>query len=167
MMRDRRLIVVLSALLVSAAGVARADVVSPQAPGWLAVSDGAGTVSIRGDGVIYGLVGQGSLVLMNYKPGVAGGAPAVTGATAHVSDGLVVYSGLDIRFLLPEGRYDIEVIGSGIDLSAVGHGTASVVPPTAGAPAASSSGQMVLNGASPVSVDTLTTSGSFGPHTLP
>lgn len=166
-MRTLRFVVLCSALLVSGGAVARASVAPPEAPGSLAVSDATGTLGVHGDGVIFGVVGQGSLVLASYRPTAPGAAPAVSGATAHVEDGLVVYSGADIRFLLPEGRYTIQTSGGGIDLSAVGKGSISIgaLPDTSlGAPAPG--GLVALDGANAVPFSAFVSPGLFSPHAV-
>ena len=43
-----------------------------------------------------------------------------------------MFTGTDVRFLLPSGRYTIELIGVGIDASAVGKG--SIVATGLGSP---------------------------------
>ena len=168
-MRTFRFVVVCSALLVSGSVVARATVAPSEPSGSLAVFNAVGTLAVHGDGVIFGVVGQGSLVLVNYRPGVPGATPMVSGATAHVEDGLVVYSGANIRFLLPEGRYSIQTSGSGIDLSAVGRGAISSIPPANAGPSGPPPGGLVaLDGASFASFSAFGSSpGIFGPHALP
>jgi hypothetical protein len=39
------------------------------------------------------------------------------------ADGRTVYQGTDVRFRLLGGQYSVLVVGSGINLSAVGHGS--------------------------------------------
>lgn len=166
-MRRLGLVAACSALLLSGTGIARADVVAPQAPGSLAVSNGAGTLAVHGGGVIFGVVGQGSLILVSYRPGALSGTPAVSGATARMEDGGVVYSGTDIRFLLPEGRYSIQASGSGIDLSAVGRGSISVsAVATGGGTNLPPDGSVALDGASTVSFATFVSPGLFAPHAV-
>jgi len=164
-MRCLRFVAVCTALLVPGAAVARADVTSPQAPGSLAVSDGAGALAVHGAGVIFGVVGQGSLVLVSYRPGAVGAVPAVSGAAARIQNGLVVYTGADIRFLLPEGRYSIQTSGSGVDLSAVGRGSISVSSVSAaGLINPPPGGLVALDGASSVSLAAFASPGLFSPH---
>jgi predicted sugar kinase len=49
--------------------------------------------------------------------------PAVASGKGKYSRGSGVYTGGDVRFLLPSGRYTIELIGTNIDASAVGRGS--------------------------------------------
>ncbi len=62
-----------------------------------------------------------------------------------------------MRFLLPSGRYTIELVASGIDVSAVGRGTLS-----ASASAVVSTGSLALDGGRPIPLAKITSIQSFG-----
>jgi hypothetical protein len=175
-MRRICLIIVLAA--VSAPGAALA---APADTGSLAVSDASGSLVVSGGGVIYGHLDQGSLLVLSYRPAVAGSALSVQGASVHSQPGLTTYTGSNIRFLLPSGSYTISLVGTGIDVSAVGHGTVGVstgtaapstpepvttttgTTTTAALPATSSAGgQLAVDGGAPVPFSAVATPTYFG-----
>jgi hypothetical protein len=84
----------------------------------------ASKVTIRGTkGVIWGQLDKGTLVVTdlntddNLAALVSGGA-----RTASVEPGITFYTGKNIHFRFPGGKYLFTIIGSGIDLTAVGVG---------------------------------------------
>jgi hypothetical protein len=93
--------------------------------GSLVVTNASGTIIVQGKGLIFGHVDQGTLVVLDYRPDGSSAVLTVNGAR-----GKIVRSGTstgnDVRFLLPSGRYTIELVGTGIDVSAVGKGLVSV-----------------------------------------
>ena len=153
-MRRACLILLVTALLAPAAAWA-----SPQAPGAgsLAVSAANGTLVVTGRGVIFGYFVQGSLLVIDYRPDVSGEAVSVSGATQRGGPGVAAYSGSDVRFLLPAGRYTIELIASGIDVSAVGRGSARAI-----ADASTPAGSLSVDGGRPLPFARPATSASFG-----
>ena len=68
--------------------------------------------------MIYGHFDQGTLIVIDYKADDSSDAAAVTGAKLKGRS----YTGADVRFLFPSGRYTLTLIGNGINLSAVGQG---------------------------------------------
>jgi hypothetical protein len=91
--------------------------------GGLAVRDANGTVVVQGKGLIYGHIERGALTVVGeYKPDDAT-APSVSGAKMGFNANLdIVYSGRDVRFMFPGGKYTLRFDGLGIDISAVGKG---------------------------------------------
>src|SRR5581483_7952660 len=76
----------------------------------------------QGSGLVFGHIQQGTLAVQSYDAADTY-APQISGASGRVVGNAVVYSGSDIRFLLPNGRFSIRIDGTGIDISAVGKGT--------------------------------------------
>jgi hypothetical protein len=91
--------------------------------GSLGVSGASGTIFIQGRGVIYGHFDSGTLMVLDYKPDDGVSTPAVSAGKGKLVRGGGSFTGLDIRFLFPSGRYTVELIGVGIDMSAVGRGS--------------------------------------------
>jgi hypothetical protein len=91
--------------------------------GGLVVRDANGTVVVQGKGLIYGHIERGALTVVGeYKPDDAT-APSISGARMGFNANLdVVYSGRDVRFMFPGGKYTLRFDGLGIDISAVGKG---------------------------------------------
>jgi hypothetical protein len=91
--------------------------------GALAVSGAnARLISVKGSGLIYGHIDQGTLTVLLYKAADTS-PPQISGATPRIVGKAVVYSGSDIRFLFANGAYSIRLEGTGISISAVGRGT--------------------------------------------
>lgn len=129
-------------LLPAAASAQRSDGFD----GSLAVTDGDGSLLVQGRGVIYGSFEQGTMYVLDYRPDIAGQTLSVSGAEAQTDgDGVTTYTGSDVRFLLPSGHYRLELVATGIDVSAVGHGTAG-----ASAGTTVSAGSFALDGGKPV-----------------
>ena len=70
--------------------------------------------------------------------------PSISSAKAKYSGRPGVYSGLDVRFLLPSGTYTIELIAANLNASAVGHG--SIVATGVGT---ADDGSFTVNGGKP------------------
>jgi hypothetical protein len=117
--------------------------------GSLVVSGAMGKLVVNGHGLIFGHVDRGTITIVgDYKPDNNTALPSVSGAKLKVSGANVVYSGTDMRFLFPGGRYTLIVDGIGIDLSAVGWGKFSAVGK--GFPG---DGSFTVDGGTPQSVD--------------
>ena len=136
--------------------------------GSLAVSGASGTIYIQGSGVIYGHFDQGTLMVLQYKPDDGVSVPAVSSAKVKLTRGTGVFTASDVRFLLPSGHYTIELIASGVDVSAVGKGTVvasspsqtdSSVTPLAGSTV---NGTISVNGGTPLALTKGSTSQTFG-----
>src|SRR5579862_289669 len=113
----------LVALAVPAGALASGSGSSGSGDGALAVTHASGTIYVQGRGVIYGPFDQGTLMVLKYVPDDGVSIPAVSSGKSKYSRGAGVYTGSDVRFLLPSGRYVIELIGTDIDASAVGAGS--------------------------------------------
>jgi hypothetical protein len=111
---------------VAATGASSAPLWGTGGGGSLAVNGANGSLVVTGQGVIFGYFDQGSLLVFRYSPDSPNDAISVEGASARSGSGVTIYSGSQVRFLLPAGHYTVEVVGSGIDVSAVGHGTINV-----------------------------------------
>jgi hypothetical protein len=91
--------------------------------GSLVVTDASAELSISGQGLIYGHIDSGTITVVgDYKPDNNNSLSTVTGAKQSIVGSNVVYTGSDVRFYFPGGKYKLIVDGTGIDLSAVGHG---------------------------------------------
>ena len=119
-------------LVVLAAPAAALAAADATGDGSLAVTRASGTIFVQGRGVIYGHFGSSG-----------------------------VYTGTDVRFLLPSGRYTIELIGVRIDASAVGRG--NVVVSGLGT---LDDGSFAVNGGRPQPLTRLADNDTFG-FTLP
>ena len=117
----RKVFLLLAAVLVFPVGALAAG--SAAGDGALAVSHASGTIVVSGRGVIYGHFDSGTLMVLSYQPDDAASVPAVSSGKSRWSKGSGTYTGSDVRFLLPSGRYVIELIGTDIDASGVGRGT--------------------------------------------
>jgi len=125
--------------------------------GSLAVRGANGALVVTGQGVIFGYFDQGSLYVFNYDPSAASDAISVEGATARNGSGVTLYSGSQVRFLIPAGSYTVELVGSDIDVSAVGRGMINV-----SAHANVSTGWIALDGGRPASFSRVSVPASFG-----
>ena len=124
-MRKLCLLLLASLLLLPAAALA--DRGSSNG-GSLVISDANGKLTVSGHGLIFGHLDRGTITVVgDYKPDDNTALPSVSGARMKFAGGNVVYSGSDVRFLFPGGRYTLTVEGAGVDLSAVGTGKLSVV----------------------------------------
>ena len=87
-----------------------------------------GSISLAGKGVVFGYVAHGTVTVFSYRAD-GNAVPTVSGARMTLSNNAsdVVYSGNGMRFFFPGGRYQLEIDGVGIDLSAVGNGTVSAL----------------------------------------
>jgi len=96
--------------------------------GVLELSKVNGTVVVTGTrGTLWGQIDKGRVVVTD--PVAGDGQVLVSGWETKkpgVLDGTVTYSGADLRFRVTGGRYRLLLKGSGIDLTAVGVGTAQL-----------------------------------------
>jgi hypothetical protein len=117
--------------------------------GSLVISDATGKLTVSGHGLIFGHVDRGTITVVgDYRPDDNTALPSVSGAKLKFTGGNVVYSGSDVRFLFPGGRYTLVVEGSGIDLSAVGTGKLSAV-----GKGSAEDGWVTVDGGTPQSID--------------
>lgn len=152
----RKLVVILLvALAVPAAAFARQK---DRGDGTLAVKGASGTIEIKARGSILGRLDSGSLTITDWNPNDASD-PQVIGADRMVNktDLTTVYRGKGIRFRFVSGRYTIRIVGTGVDLAAVGSGTVRLT----GA-GTLDDGVYALDGAPFKALPLLPTPGSFG-----
>ena len=144
----RKLLVLL--LVVLAAPAAALAAAAGAGDGSLAVTHASGTIFVQGRGVIYGHFDSGTLMVLDYKPDDLTSVPGrLERASRSTAAARGVYTGTDVRFLLPSGRYTIELIGVRIDASAVGRG--SIVVTGLGT---FDDGSFAVNGGKPQPLDT-------------
>ena len=141
-MRRLLLICVLASVSLPAAAASAA----PLAPGdgTLAVRNASGDtgqlcVALAISGAAIGQVDRGRITVL---PGL-GPEPDVSGADKQIdrADGSTVYIGTNLRFRAG-GSFRLRISGSGIDVNAVGQGTARLAGPTL----AAGPGKFSLNG---------------------
>jgi len=152
----RRVCLILVAGALAMPGLAFA-LPAAEGDGSLGVTGGNGTLSVSGHGVIFGYFDQGTLLVLSYRPDDPSATMSVAGASARPDAVVTTYSGTGVRFLLPPGRYILELIATGIDLSAVGRGMVE-----SAALSAFPAGQLVLDGGKPISFAAATTPIPFG-----
>lgn len=100
------------------------------ADGMLIVRSANGVLVLNGRGSVLGqLTGKGRLLIDD--PDATDGVPVVSGydRAQRQSKTSVLYIGSDLRFRVLGGAFKIRVVASGVSLSFVGRGTASLVPP--------------------------------------
>jgi len=134
-------------LLLALAAVPAAALAAPSTNG-----DGAfelrgvnGIVVLAGKGVVWGQLDKGALRVTNLSP-FSGPQPLVSGAERKLTTddpNSVVYTGTDIHFRMTGGKYRFRFRGTGIDLTAVGTGSADL---TGTADLLGSTGDYALNG---------------------
>ena len=93
--------------------------------GVLEIRDAAGVVVLNTTrGTVWGQVTKGKLVVTD--PVLGDGAVFVSGAKGSpgVADNVTIYTGKDIHFRVTGGKAKLFLRGSGIDLTAVGVGSA-------------------------------------------
>jgi hypothetical protein len=122
----RRLCIILLCGLVAVPAALAAARVSGD--GVLELTKVNGTVVVAGTrGTLWGQIDKGRLVVSD--PVVGDGQVLVSGAESRkpgLLDGTTIYGGIDIRFRVTGGKYRLALRGSGIDLTAVGVGTAQL-----------------------------------------
>jgi hypothetical protein len=95
--------------------------------GVLELKAAAGTIVLTGTrGTVWGQMDSGKLVATD--PVLGDGAIFVSGAAGvdQVADNVTVYTGKDLHFRVTGGKYKLRFKGTGIDLTAVGVGTAQL-----------------------------------------
>jgi hypothetical protein len=84
--------------------------------------DGEGTAILNLRGALIGSLEKGKVTITNLPDG-SGTDISVQGAETTRTDGnTTVYTGDDLRFRVFRGRWRVEIVGDGIDASAVGFG---------------------------------------------
>jgi hypothetical protein len=154
-MRRLFLILLASVLLVPGAAFARDRATGD---GSLQVADAsARVIYVQGTGVIFGHFDWGVLTVVEPYDPVGLTAPQISGAPSKIVGNSVRYSGSDVRFLFPNGRYTLKFEGIGLDISAVGKGTV-----TAAGLGTPDDGDITVNGGKPQQLGLNVISASFG-----
>jgi hypothetical protein len=121
------LVLVMALLLPAAAWAAATSVGSGRVPGdgTLVVDNGNGNVTVRARGGILGRFDSGNMIISDLDL-TDGRVPVVSGAEGFqfLGNGRVKYSGDDIRFRMIGGLFRVQINATGIDVSAVGRGSA-------------------------------------------
>jgi hypothetical protein len=125
--------------------------------GSLSLNSASGTIFVQGRGVIYGHIDSGTLMVLDYRPDDGVSSPSVSSGTGRLPKGAGAFAGNDVRFLLPSGRYTIELIAVGISANAVGKG--SIVATGLGT---TDDGSYTVNGAKAQPLGKVPTNDSFG-----
>jgi hypothetical protein len=122
----RRLLVTLAFIALALPAAAAAMRLDPS-DGTLSVRDGRGTFTINARGGVIGSFAHGRVVVTD-PIDADGTGPIVSGDDWHKdrSDTTTVYGGTHVRFRLIGGTFRIKVVGTGINLSVVGHGTVTL-----------------------------------------
>jgi hypothetical protein len=85
-----------------------------------------GFVKITGRGALWGQIDNGKLTVADPDP-TDGPAPKVSGYTdTELTPTGTQYSGKNLHFQIPGGKYVVYLSGTGVDFSAVGQGKALV-----------------------------------------
>lgn len=147
----RKLCLVLLAGLLLLPAVAFADRGGSNG-GSLVVTSANARLTVSGHGLIFGHLNRGTITVVgDYKPDDNTSLSSVSGAKMKFTGGNVTYSGSDVRFLFPGGRYTLIVDGTGIDISAVGTGKLTAVGKFLG-----DDGTVTVDGGTPQSIDSVT-----------
>jgi hypothetical protein len=148
-MRKLCLILLASLLLLPAAASAERVAAGD---GSLVVKNASGRLTLSGHGLIFGHIDRGTVTIIGeYRPDSHSALSSVSGAKLRLVAGNVVYSGTDMRFFFPGGRYTLVLEGVGIDLSAVGNGKFSAVSKNL-----ADDGTYAVDGDPPQSIDSAT-----------
>jgi hypothetical protein len=148
-MRRLAAILVLAAVAVPAAAVA-AD--RSAGDGVLELGAVNGTVTLAGKGVLWGQLDNGSIRVTDVV--TASGQPLLVSGAEHtrpLGENVTVYWGKNITFRTTGGKYRIRFKGSGLDLTAIGVGTADMI----GDPMALDTGRYTLDSSKWVAVPLL------------
>jgi hypothetical protein len=120
--------------------------------GSLVVTDANARLTVSGHGLIFGHLGRGTITVVgDYRPDDNTALPSVSGAKMKFTGGNIVYTGSEVRFLFPGGKYTLIVDGTGIDISAVGTGKLAAVGKYLG-----DDGTIAVDGGTPLLVDSVT-----------
>lgn len=92
--------------------------------GTLSVDDGSGAVMLRAKGGMIGKLGQGTVTIYDLSPNDAYDQKVFGDdrPVRFVGENGIRYTGEGLRFRLVGGQFRVVIVGTGIDLSAVGKG---------------------------------------------
>ena len=129
-MRRLALILLVALLALPAAALAAR---SDKGFGAFELKSASGTFIVKGDGVLLGQMDKGTLRVQTLTsadaadPAVSSPSSGPALRTRETSDlSATIYTGTNIHFRVTTGRYAITFHGSGLDLTAVGVGTATM-----------------------------------------
>jgi hypothetical protein len=116
----------LTALLLAAFTVPAALSADTPGDGTLSVKRGRGSVVVKLKGTVIGRLTNGKVQVKDFKP-FDGNVALLTGCKVkHPTIGLSVCQGRKIGYRVLDGRFNVNVRGSGISISAVGRGTVTL-----------------------------------------
>jgi hypothetical protein len=119
----RRLLVL--TLLLSACTVPLALAAGTPTDGTLSVKRGRGTITLKVTGTIIGRVANGRVQIRDFKPG-DGHEPQWNCKRHRISRQISYCTGRNLGFRVEDGRFTVNLKGTGISISAVGHGEVDV-----------------------------------------
>jgi hypothetical protein len=119
----RRLLVL--TLLLSACTVPLALAAGTPTDGTLSVKRGRGTITLKLTGTIIGRVANGRVQIRDFKPG-DGHEPQWSCKRHRISRQVSYCTGRNLGFRVEDGRFTVNLKGTGISISAVGHGEVDV-----------------------------------------
>jgi hypothetical protein len=113
--------------LVAAITVPLADAKDPPTDGTLSVKRGRGALVLKLKGTVIGRVKSGRVQIRDFRP-LDTNDPKITCSKRirHVGAGTWICNGRGIGFRVDDGRFNVNVRGTGIWISAVGHGPGTV-----------------------------------------
>ena len=116
----------LAALLLAAFTVPAALSADKPSDGTLSVKRGRGAVVLKLNGTVIGRLTNGRVQVKDFRPFDIND-PLFTGCKVrHPTLGIAVCQGRNIGYRVLDGRFNTNVRGSGISISAVGHGTVMI-----------------------------------------
>ncbi len=145
-------------LLLPAVAFAGGQAANASGDGSFATTDAGGRVIVTGRGLIYGHISAGTITVLSYISD-DGSLPQLSAKSrSTVAGSFGAYTGTDVRFFFPAGRYSLQIDGGGIGVSAVGRGSVSLV----GDPALSDDGLYSINGGKGLPLQRTVTIVTFG-----
>jgi hypothetical protein len=119
--------ILLVAALIGAFTVPLAAAADPPADGTLSVKRGRGALVLKLKGTVIGRVNNGRIQIKDFRP-LDANDPKLTRCPhiRHIGAGTWVCKGRKIGFRVEDGRFNVNVRGSGIWISAVGRGPGTV-----------------------------------------
>lgn len=115
------------AALIGAFTVSLAAAADPPADGTLSVKRGRGAIVLKLKGTVIGRVRTGRIQIRDFRP-LDTNDPKISCRTRirHIGAGTWVCKGRNIGFRVDDGRFNVNVHGTGIWISAVGRGPGTV-----------------------------------------
>ena len=115
----RRLLVL--TLILSACTVPLALAAGTPTDGTLSVKRGKGAITLKVAGTVIGRVNNGRVQIRDFKPN-DGNSPQWGCKWHRISRQITYCKGRNLGFRVEDGRFTVTVKGTGISISAVGHG---------------------------------------------